>query len=126
MTTVERPLTVIGTNPVRPDGVEKVIGSAIYGADVRLQDMLHGRVKRSPYGHAIIKRIDASKALALPGVSAVITFEDFPAPTDPVMQAIRGPMPALWDVERLMARRRRSAGGQRRKAVDPVEVCRTN
>lgn len=112
MTTAERPLSVIGTNPIRPDGVEKVIGSAIYGADVRLQDMLHGRVKRSPHGHAIIKRIDASKALALPGVSAVITFEDFPAPADPVMQTIRGPMPALWDVERLMARRKVLFKGQ--------------
>ena len=106
MTTVERPLSVIGTNPVRPDGVEKVTGRAVYGADVRLQDMLHGRVKRSPHAHAIIKRIDASRALALPGVHAVITFDDFPAPAEPVMQTIRGPMPAQWDVERLLARRK--------------------
>ena len=106
MTTAERPYSVIGTNPVRPDGVEKVTGRAVYGADVRLQGMLHGRVKRSPHAHAIITRIDASKALALPGVHAVITFDDFPAVTDPVMQTIRGPMPAQWDVERLLARRK--------------------
>ena len=106
MTTVERPFSVIGTNPIRPDGVEKVTGRAIYGGDVRLAGMLHGRVKRSPHGHAIITRIDASKALALPGVHAVVTFEDFPEPTEPVMQTIRGPMPAQWDVERLMARRK--------------------
>lgn len=106
MTTVERPYTVIGTNPIRPDGVEKVTGRAIYGADVRLNGMLHGRVKRSPHAHAIITRIDTSKALALPGVHAVVTFEDFPEPADPIMQTIRGPMPAQWDVERLMARRK--------------------
>jgi CO/xanthine dehydrogenase Mo-binding subunit len=97
---------VIGTRPVRPDGVDKVTGRAIYGADVRLPGMLYGRVKRSPHAHAIIKRIDASKALALPGVHAVITHEDFPEPAEPIMQTIRGPQPSKWDTERLMARRK--------------------
>jgi CO/xanthine dehydrogenase Mo-binding subunit len=55
-----------------------VTGRAQYGADIRLTDMLFGRVKRSPHAHAIIKGIDASKALALPGVKAVITRADFP------------------------------------------------
>ena len=68
--------------------------------------MLVGRVKRSPHAHAIIRRIDSSKALALPGVHAVITHEDFPEPATPTMQTIRGPMPSKWDVERLMARRK--------------------
>ena len=106
MTTAERPHTVIGTRPIRPDGVDKVTGHAVYGADVRLNGMLTGRVLRSPHAHAVIKRIDASKALALPGVYAVVTFEDFPEPADPVMQTIRGPMPSVWDVERVMARRK--------------------
>jgi len=106
MTTATQTFSVIGTNPVRPDGVDKVTGRAVYGADVRLQGMLIGRVKRSPHAHAIIKRIDVSKALALPGVHAVITHEDFPEPTEPVMQTIRGPQPAGWDSERLMARRK--------------------
>ncbi len=69
---------VVGTRPIRPDGTDKVTGRAQYGADVRLTGMLYGRVKRSPHAHAIIKRIDASKALALPGVKAVITRADFP------------------------------------------------
>ncbi len=43
--------------------------------------MLYGRVKRSPHAHAIIKRIDTSKAPALPGVQAVITRADLPEPT---------------------------------------------
>jgi len=106
MTTAERSYSVIGTNPVRPDGVDKVTGRAVYGADVRLQGMLQGRVLRSPHAHAIIKRIDVSKALALPGVVAVVTHDDFPEPTEPVMQTIRGPQPTAWDVERLMARRK--------------------
>ena len=70
---------VIGTRPVRPDGIDKVVGRAAYGGDIRLPRMLYGRVKRSPLGHARIKRIDASKALALEGVEAVITHQDIPA-----------------------------------------------
>src|SRR5690606_13543283 len=106
-TTAEAPeYSVIGTRPVRPDGVDKVTGRAIYGADVRLPGMLYGRVKRSPHAHAIIKRLDVSKALALPGVQAVITHEDFPEPAEPIMQTIRGPQPTAWDTERQMARRK--------------------
>src|SRR5215211_4946877 len=70
---------VIGTRPIRHDGTDKVTGRVQYGSDIRLTGLLYGRVKRSPHAHAIIKKIDASKALALPGVKAVITHEDFPA-----------------------------------------------
>src|ERR1051326_1662313 len=69
---------VIGTRPVRPDGVDKVTGRAVYGADVQLPRMLHGRVLRSPHAHARIKSIDTSKAAALPGVHAVVTAADMP------------------------------------------------
>ncbi|MGH2365026.1 MAG: xanthine dehydrogenase family protein molybdopterin-binding subunit [Chloroflexota bacterium] len=69
---------VIGTRPVRPDGADKVTGRAVYGADIRLPNMLRGRVLRSPYAHANIKRIDTSKAAALPGVKAVVTGADWP------------------------------------------------
>ena len=47
---------VIGTRPVRPDGVDKVTGRAQYGADIQLPGMLHGRMLRSPHAHAIIKK----------------------------------------------------------------------
>jgi xanthine dehydrogenase molybdenum-binding subunit len=67
---------VIGTRPVRPDGIDKVTGRAQYGDDIRVQGALRGRMKRSPHAHAIIKKIDASKALALPGVKAVVTGQD--------------------------------------------------
>ncbi|MGE3075098.1 MAG: xanthine dehydrogenase family protein molybdopterin-binding subunit [Dehalococcoidia bacterium] len=77
MVTTEKPAyKVIGTRPIRPDGVDKVTGRAVYGADVRLPGMLYGRIKRSPHAHAIIKRINTSKAAALPGVHAVVTAAD--------------------------------------------------
>ena len=41
-------LNVVGTRPVRPDGADKVLGRANFGADLRLPGMLEGRVKRSP------------------------------------------------------------------------------
>lgn len=74
----DRKLRVVGTRPVRPDGVDKVTGRAQYGADHALPDMLWGRVLRSPHAHARIRRIDASRALAHPGVKAVVTGKDLP------------------------------------------------
>ena len=69
---------VIGTRPIRHDGVDKVTGRAKYGADYSFPNMLHGKVLRSPYAHARIKSINVEKALALPGVKAVITGKDLP------------------------------------------------
>ena len=69
---------VIGTRPIRPDGVDKVTGRARYGTDVVLPGMLYGRVLRSPHAHARIRGIDPSKALALEGVRAVATYDDLP------------------------------------------------
>jgi CO/xanthine dehydrogenase Mo-binding subunit len=71
-------LRVVGTRPVRPDGVDKVTGRANFGADLRLPGMLEGRIKRSPHAHACILRIDTAKAAALKGVLAVVTAADFP------------------------------------------------
>src|SRR6516162_1263268 len=71
---------VIGTRPIRHDGVDKVTGRALYGADVQMAGLLHGRILRSPHAHAHIRKIDASKALALPGVEAVVTSQDLHDP----------------------------------------------
>jgi CO/xanthine dehydrogenase Mo-binding subunit len=68
----------VGKRIIRPDGVDKVTGRANFGADFQLPGMLVGRVLRSPHAHAKIKSIDASKALALAGVKAVVTAADFP------------------------------------------------
>jgi len=75
---VEHQFKVIGTRPIRHDGVDKVTGRARYGADITLPGLLHGKVLRSPHAHACIKSIDTSAAKALPGVNAVITGADFP------------------------------------------------
>ena len=73
-----RTSSVIGTRPIRHDGLDKVTGRARYGADIALPGMLHGAILRSPHAHARIVRIDASEALALPGVRAVVTGADLP------------------------------------------------
>ena len=69
---------VVGTRPIRHDGPDKVMGRARYAADIHLTGMLHGKILRSPHPHARIRGIDARRALALPGVLAVVTAADFP------------------------------------------------
>ncbi|MSQ08167.1 MAG: xanthine dehydrogenase family protein molybdopterin-binding subunit [Dehalococcoidia bacterium] len=70
---------VIGTRPIRHDGLDKVTGKAVYGADVKLPGLIWGELLRSPYAHARIKKIDTSAAEKMPGVLAVVTHSDFPA-----------------------------------------------
>ena len=72
---------VVGTRPIRHDGTDKVTGRAQYSADIQLPGLLHGKVLRSPHAHARIKSIDATRALALPGVKAVVTSADLPQPS---------------------------------------------
>jgi CO/xanthine dehydrogenase Mo-binding subunit len=67
---------VVGRPETRLDGADKVTGKAIYTVDVELSGMAHGKILRSPYAHARIKRVDARKAETLPGVYAVITRDD--------------------------------------------------
>jgi CO/xanthine dehydrogenase Mo-binding subunit len=69
----------IGENKPRIDAREKVTGAAIFADDIQFgNSLLHARIKRSPHPHAFIKKIDITKARALPGVKAVVTGEDFP------------------------------------------------
>ncbi|MBV9828944.1 MAG: xanthine dehydrogenase family protein molybdopterin-binding subunit [Alphaproteobacteria bacterium] len=74
----DRALKIVGTRPIRPDGVDKVTGRANFGADMKMAGMLYGKVLRSPYAHARIVKINTEKALALPGVRAIVTAADFP------------------------------------------------
>src|SRR6201987_1448174 len=69
---------VVGTRPIRPDGVDKVTGRANFRADMVMPGMLWGKVKRSPHAHARIMSIKIDKALKLPGVKAIVTSDDFP------------------------------------------------
>ncbi len=75
---IQQVMKVVGTSPVRPDGVPKVTGQAQYGADYSLPGMLWAKVLRSPHAHARILSVDTSKAAALPGVKGIILGSDFP------------------------------------------------
>ena len=83
---------VVGTRPIRHDGTDKVTGRAQYGADIQLTDLLHAKILRSPHSHARIKSIDTSRALALPGVKAVMTAADLPSPSGKLADLGEGSM----------------------------------
>ena len=67
-----------GNAYVRIDGEAKVTGKAIYTDDVYFPDMYYCKLVHSPYAHALIKSIDFTEALKVPGVKAVLTGKDFP------------------------------------------------
>ena len=121
MTTVSEPpktdFRVVGTRPIRHDGVDKVTGRARYGADIDMPGLIHGKVLRSPHPHARIRSIDTSKAEALPGVRAVVTAADFPILEDqPINYAeIRGSARML--AENVMARKKALYAGHAVAAV---------
>jgi CO/xanthine dehydrogenase Mo-binding subunit len=73
---VERPLGVVGKPVPKRDGAEKVTGRTRYLHDLELPRLAHAKILRSRYPHARLVRIDTSRAVALPGVLAVITGVD--------------------------------------------------
>ena len=75
---------VIGKNYTTPDLVAKVTGKAKYAEDFRADGMLFCKLALSPMPHARVRNIDASKALAMPGVKAILTAKDLPAPADTI------------------------------------------
>ena len=79
MTTDTPPIHGMGHSVKRKEDARFLRGKGRYVDDIKLPGMLYMDIVRSPYAHAMIKRIDASKALALPGVLAVITGKDLDA-----------------------------------------------
>jgi CO/xanthine dehydrogenase Mo-binding subunit len=81
---IEMPATLteaseaVGASIPRTDSRVKACGDAIYVTDIRDLDMLYGRAVRSPHAHALVKKIDSSEALTVPGVVAVYTATDIP------------------------------------------------
>jgi len=73
---------LIGQNYTTPDLVAKVTGRAKYAEDYRAEGMLFAKLLLSPMPHAHVRSIDASEALAMPGVKAILTVNDLPAPAD--------------------------------------------
>jgi 4-hydroxybenzoyl-CoA reductase subunit alpha len=69
---------IIGKSIQKIDSYAKVTGAAKYADDLKLPRMAYGRILRSPHPHALIKRLDTSRARALPGVLDVITAADLP------------------------------------------------
>jgi len=90
-----REFKYIGQSTIRPDGFDKVTGRANYGADLSLPGMIWGKILRSPHAHAIIKRLDTSRAEAFPGVLAVATHSDFPSVTDQAIESGEGSLTLL-------------------------------
>ena len=73
---LDREFTIVGKSINRLDGPEKVTGTAKYAGDIKLPGMLYGMILRSPYPRARIKRIDTTRAEALPGVHTVLSKEN--------------------------------------------------
>src|ERR1700691_1426050 len=73
---------LIGKNYKTPDLLAKVTGRSKYAEDFRADGMLFCKLLLSPLPHARVTRIDAKAALALPGVKAILTADDLPAPAD--------------------------------------------
>jgi CO/xanthine dehydrogenase Mo-binding subunit len=75
---------LVGQNYTTPDLVAKVTGKAKYAEDFRAEGMLFAKLLLSPMPHARVTRIDTSAALAMPGVKAILTADELPAPADTV------------------------------------------
>ena len=118
-----RALTVVGRSVDRRDALEKVTGRAAYSSDMTLPGMLYAKILRSPHAHARIRRIDVSRAAALPGVHAILTKDNtrdwstywymIPQPAFPDMIAYCGQEVAVVAAETIDIARR---------AVELIEV----
>ena len=78
---------VVGTRPIRPDGVDKVTGRANFGADMAMPGMLWGKIKRSPHAHARIMSIDTEQGARIAGRQGGGDRGGLPA--DPVRGGVR-------------------------------------
>jgi CO/xanthine dehydrogenase Mo-binding subunit len=115
---------VVGTRPLRPDGIDKVTGRARFGADATAPGMLIGRILRSPHAHARIRAINTAKAAKLPGVKAIVTRDDFKEGDPGLRDVLRNVMArdkALYDGHAVAAVAATSVAIAR-KALKLIEV----
>ena len=89
---VPKEFKILGKNYTTPDLVAKVTGRAKYSEDFRAEGMVFIKLMPSPRPHARIVSIDASAALAMPGVHGILTADDLPAP----------PAPCWWTMCRII------------------------
>jgi len=104
----------VGKSFPRVDGIAKVTGKAQYVDDIYEKNMLHAKVLRSTIANGWVKNIDVSKAKALPGVEAVVTYKDVPEHTFPTAGHPYSKDPAHQDVadRNLLTRRVRLYGDE--------------
>ena len=120
---LDREFKIVGSRPVRPDGVDKVTGRAKFGADLSAPGQLIGKVLRSPHAHARIHSIDIHAALQVPGVKAIVTRDDFaenPKHKD-VLRNIMAREKALYEGHAIAAVAATSAAAAR-KAMKLIKV----
>jgi xanthine dehydrogenase molybdenum-binding subunit len=118
MSETMQPLKTVGHPTPRIDALERVTGKATYTGDVKLPGMLYARVLRSPHPHASIRRIDVSKALALPGVKAVLTHENCAVVWG--AGSVTGGIQYNDDVKKICKQRRHAFNNPVRFVGDPV------
>ena len=120
-----RIFTAVGTRPLRPDGLDKVTGKAMFGADLSAPGMLIGAVLRSPHPHARIKSIDTSAAEALSEVKGIVTRADFNPKTSrantDVLENVMAGEKALYDGHAVAAIAATSASAAK-KALRLIKV----
>ncbi len=110
---------LLGQNYVTQDLVAKVTGQAKYAEDFRAEGMVFIKLMPSPRPHARIRSIDASAALAMPGVHGILTAKDLPAPPPPpgpppaAAARCRRARPPLAGIAARRARRYAASAGRR-------------
>ncbi|MEP7288121.1 MAG: 2Fe-2S iron-sulfur cluster-binding protein, partial [Chloroflexota bacterium] len=90
------PTTIVGKSEPKVDAIKLALGKPVFTDDLEMRGMLYGALKTSPHAHARIVKIDASQAQAIPGVHAVLTYQDI----ERVLYASGGqsyPNPKPWD-----------------------------
>ncbi len=110
----------IGRRGVRRlDGYEKASGQALYTIDVALPGMLYAKFLTSPYPHARIARMDTGKAEALPGVRAVLRYDD---PDLPPMADLGGHVPNAIPVLAFCFHHRPASFDKKLRIISPTSV----
>jgi xanthine dehydrogenase YagR molybdenum-binding subunit len=88
-------LAVIGRSFPRPNGRAKVTGATRFTVDVKLPGMLHVRVLRSPWPHALVRSIDISAAVNHSGVRAILSIADPASPQSATLRYVGAPVAAV-------------------------------
>ena len=121
--TESSPFRVIGTRPIRHDGLDKVTGRARFANDINVPGHLTAKLLRSPHAHARILSIDTSRAQALPGVRAIVTGADMPELSAILREQTEGSLVNLGLLSRgLLARDKASYRGHPVAAVAAINA----